>query len=74
MSLIFDPNRLEIPTGHMIGGCFLELGEEEIPVLRPSAYGPHPRRRCRGPGSESARKALTDSRWSRMSQRRRQCG
>jgi aldehyde dehydrogenase (NAD+) len=76
MSLDFDPNRLEIPAGHHIGGRLLELGGQEIPVLRPSDHQLMGSIRDGGVAAvdravEAARKALAQSRWSRVSPRER---
>jgi len=40
MSLSFNPDTVTIPSGHHIGGRFVELPGEEITVLRPSDEQP----------------------------------
>ncbi|AML50424.1 aldehyde dehydrogenase family protein [Falsihalocynthiibacter arcticus] len=36
MTLSFDPDTVQVPSGHHIGGKYVELPGEEITVLRPS--------------------------------------
>lgn len=76
MTLSFDPNTIAVPSGHHIGGRFVELPGEEIQVLRPSdqvAIAP-----IRDGGKEAvelavtaARRALAESRWAKIAPRER---
>ena len=45
MVLDFDPNSVDVATGHFIGGAFLDLTGEEIPVLRPSDHSEYLRQK-----------------------------
>ena len=76
MSFDFDPSRLAVPAGHHIGGRFVELGETEIPVLRPSDHQPLGWIHDGGAlavdrAVEAARSALAASRWARVPPRER---
>lgn len=76
MSLSFDPNTVSIPSGHHIGGRFVNLPGEEIVVLRPSD---HKQMGIITDGGEAAvemavdaaQKALKSSGWSKMAPRDR---
>ncbi len=76
MSLDFDPDALEVPHGHHIGGRFVDLPGEEIAVFRPSDHQLFGTLRDGGEAAveravEAARSALTASRWAKVSPRER---
>jgi len=76
MSLDFDPDTLDLPTGHHIGGRFIELPGDEIEVVRPSDRQVMGRLRDGGEAAVdmavgAARAALAASRWARLSPRDR---
>ena len=73
-NLTFDPGRLAIPSGHHIGGKFVELDRADIEVLRPSDH--QPMGAIEDGCTEAvelavaeARRALKDSRWARIAPR-----
>lgn len=76
MSLSFNPDTVTIPSGHHIGGRFVELPGEEIAVLRPSDE--QPMRPITDGGKDAvdmavaaAKSALAASGWAGMSPRDR---
>lgn len=76
MSLDFDPALLEVASGHHIGGRFVKLGGEAIEVRRPSDHQVMGVLEDGGEAAveaavEAARKALAESRWSRITPRER---
>ena len=76
MSVTFDPAMLAIPSGHHIGGKYIEFGSTEIDVLRPSDHQPFGIITDGGEEAvdhavNAARSALKDSRWARVSPRER---
>jgi len=76
MALTFDPTTLAVPSGHHIGGKFVELGKADIDVLRPSDHQIFGTIADGGEAAvdlavEAARKALMESRWSRIGPRER---
>lgn len=71
MSIDFDPDSVAIPTGHFIGGRFVDLPGAEIAVLRPSDH--HPLLSITDGGEEAvaraveaAKRALKESRWAQI--------
>lgn len=76
MSLSFNPDTLTIPSGHHIGGSFVDLPGEEIAVLRPSDAQPMGVIRDGGQAAvdlavTAAKTALASSGWARMNPRDR---
>jgi len=76
MSLDFDPDTLAVPTGHHIGGRFIDLPGEAIEVRRPSDHQIMGVVRDGGEeavaiAAHSAQSALASSRWARVSPRER---
>lgn len=76
MTLTFDPAQLAIPSGHHIGGKFVQLGKADIDVLRPSDH--QPMGAIEDGGAEAveravaeARRSLKESRWARIAPRQR---
>lgn len=75
-SIAFDPDSLSVSPGHFIGGRFVEIGAERIPVRRPSD-GAVMGEICDG-GEEAvaaataaAKQALAESGWANMVPRQR---
>jgi aldehyde dehydrogenase (NAD+) len=76
MTLTFDPATLAVPSGHHIGGKFVELGKADIEVLRPSDHQAFGAIADGGEEAveravEAARAALKESRWARLAPRER---
>jgi aldehyde dehydrogenase (NAD+) len=76
MDLDFDPNSVEVPIGHHIGGRFVDLAGDEIAVLRPSDHQPMGVIRDGGGAAveravEAAGRGLAESRWAKVSPRER---
>jgi aldehyde dehydrogenase (NAD+) len=76
MSLDFDPDALVLPTGHHIGGRFIDLPGEAIEVRRPSDHQVMGVLRDGGEDAvafavDSALAALAASRWPKISPRER---
>jgi aldehyde dehydrogenase (NAD+) len=76
MSLDFDPQALAVPSGHHIGGRFIDLPGEEIEVRRPSDHGVMGVLRDGGEEAvafavQSAQTALAASCWPKVSPRER---
>ncbi len=72
MSLDFDPNLIALPSGHYIGGAFLDLPGEAIEVVRPSDHQPMSPIRDGGEAAveravEAAKAALAATRWGKVS-------
>jgi aldehyde dehydrogenase (NAD+) len=76
MSLDFDPDALAVPTGHHIGGRFIDLPGKAIEVRRPSDHQVMGVLRDGGEEAvgmavSAAQAALAASRWARVSPRER---
>ena len=76
MTFTFDPSEIKIPSGHHIGGKFVELAGEEIEVLRPSDLQPMGVITDGGDAAvelavAAAKKALAESNWAGMAPRER---
>jgi aldehyde dehydrogenase (NAD+) len=76
MSLDFDPDTLAVPSGHHIGGRFVDLPGEAIEVRRPSDHQMMGMLRDGGDAAvalavEAAEAALAGSRWAKVSPRER---
>ncbi len=71
MSKDFNPDAVAIPTGHFIGGRFVQLPGSEIAVLRPSDHQPIASITDGGEDAvsqavDAARVALAASRWAKI--------
>ncbi|WP_434287349.1 aldehyde dehydrogenase family protein [Celeribacter sp. SCSIO 80788] len=76
MTYSFNPDTVTVPSGHHIGGKFVELPGEEIVVLRPSDEKPMGVITDGGIASvemsvAAAKKALAETGWARMAPRER---
>lgn len=76
MTFTFDPSDIKVPSGHHIGGRFVDLAGEEIEVLRPSDLQPMGVITDGGEGAvdlsvAAAKRALAKSNWAGMAPRDR---
>lgn len=76
MTLSFNPDSVPVPSGHHIGGRFIDLPGEAIAVLRPSDEKPMGQITDGGAAAVdlavvAAKKALAETGWARMNPRDR---
>ncbi|WP_027055982.1 aldehyde dehydrogenase family protein [Mesorhizobium erdmanii] len=76
MTLSFDPAKIAVPSGHHIGGQYVELPGAAIEVLRPSDLQPMGVITDGGEAAvqqavDAAKKALAQSRWAKVAPRDR---